>query len=89
MINCKIKHAEEIRSKSPLGCGTSPGVGREGCLDDYVRQGRVGRKRHHPFSPTGSQLLFQFCSDRYERGRLLITSNLEFARWTECLATRN
>lgn len=36
-----------------------------------------------PFSATGSQLLFNFCSDRYERGSLLITSNLEFARWTE------
>lgn len=36
-----------------------------------------------PFSATGSQLLFNFCSERYERGSLLITSNLEFARWTE------
>lgn len=36
-----------------------------------------------PFSSTGSQLLFNFCSERYERGSLLITTNLEFARWTE------
>ena len=28
-------------------------------------------------------LLFQFCSERYERGSLLITSNLEFSRWSE------
>ena len=31
----------------------------------------------------GGPLLFQFCSDRYERGSLLITSNLEFSRWSE------
>lgn len=36
-----------------------------------------------PFSQTGAQLLFQFCSSRYERGSLLITTNLEFTRWTE------
>lgn len=31
----------------------------------------------------GSPLLFQFCAERYERGSMLITSNLDFARWTE------
>ena len=31
----------------------------------------------------GGPLLFQFCADRYERGSLLITSNLEFSRWGE------
>lgn len=31
----------------------------------------------------GSPLLFQFCSDRYERGSLIITTNLEFGRWGE------
>lgn len=31
----------------------------------------------------GSPLLFQFCSERYERGSLIITTNLEFARWGE------
>jgi len=29
--------------------------------------------------------LFQFCSSRYERGSLIITTNLEFPRWTEVL----
>lgn len=36
-----------------------------------------------PFSQTGSQLLFSFLSARYERGSVLMTSNLEFTRWTE------
>lgn len=31
----------------------------------------------------GGPLLFQFCAERYERGSLLVTSNLEFARWVE------
>lgn len=38
-----------------------------------------------PFSKTGAELLFQFCSSRYERGSLIITSNLEFPKWTEVL----
>ena len=31
----------------------------------------------------GSPLLFQFCSERYERGSIIITTNLEFSRWGE------
>ena len=31
----------------------------------------------------GGPLLFQFCAHRYERGSLLITTNLEFSRWVE------
>lgn len=35
-----------------------------------------------PFSSEGAQLLFQVFSDRYEKGSLLVTSNLPFAQWT-------
>jgi DNA replication protein DnaC len=38
-----------------------------------------------PFSKVGAELLFQFCSSRYERGSLIITTNLEFQKWTEVL----
>lgn len=38
-----------------------------------------------PFSRVGSELLFQFCSSRYERGSMIITTNLEFPKWTEVL----
>lgn len=31
----------------------------------------------------GGPLLFQFCAERYERGSILITTNLEFSRWVE------
>jgi DNA replication protein DnaC len=31
----------------------------------------------------GGPLLFQFCAERYERGSLLLTTNLDFARWVE------
>ncbi len=36
-----------------------------------------------PFDPVTAQLLFQFFAARYERGSRLITTNLEFAQWTE------
>jgi len=35
-----------------------------------------------PFSQEGARLLFNFTSSRYERGPLIITSNLEFSKWT-------
>lgn len=35
-----------------------------------------------PFSQDGGRILFNFISSRYERGSLIITSNLEFAKWT-------
>ena len=35
-----------------------------------------------PLSTEGAQLLFQVFSDRYEKGSLLVTSNLAFAQWT-------
>lgn len=36
-----------------------------------------------PFSPTGSQLIFTFCSELYERVALIVTTNLKFADWTQ------
>ena len=35
-----------------------------------------------PFSAEGAQLLFQVFSGRYEKGSLIVTSNLPFAQWT-------
>ena len=36
-----------------------------------------------PFNRSGAELLFQFCSARHERGSIIITTNLEFMKWTE------
>ena len=36
-----------------------------------------------PFTPEGARLLFQAFAERYLKGSLLITSNLEFSRWLE------
>ncbi len=36
-----------------------------------------------PFSTTGAQLIFQFCSELYQRVALIITTNLRFADWTQ------
>jgi DNA replication protein DnaC len=34
-------------------------------------------------SAVTTQLLFQVISDRYERGSILLSSNLEFSEWTQ------
>ena len=36
-----------------------------------------------PLSKTGAELLFEVISQRYERGSVLITTNLPFDEWTE------
>jgi DNA replication protein DnaC len=36
-----------------------------------------------PFSKAGAELLFGVLADRYERGSVLVTTNLDFASWTE------
>ena len=36
-----------------------------------------------PFSKMGAELLFGLLTNRYERGSVLVTSNLDFASWTE------
>ena len=36
-----------------------------------------------PFSKEGSELLFQVFAERYERGSIIITTNLEFDEWTQ------
>lgn len=35
-----------------------------------------------PLSPTGSEMLFEVFSQRYERGSTIVTSNLPFDEWT-------
>jgi len=39
-----------------------------------------------PIDSTGSKLLFQIVSECYERKSLIITTNLEFARWNDIFA---
>ena len=36
-----------------------------------------------PLSKTGAELLFEVISQRYERGSIIVTSNLPFDEWTE------
>ena len=40
-----------------------------------------------PLSKTGAELLFEVFSQRYERGSIIVTSNLPFDEWTEVLGT--
>jgi DNA replication protein DnaC len=39
-----------------------------------------------PLDPQAANLLFQLVNTRYETGSIIITSNLEFARWGQALA---
>ncbi len=41
-----------------------------------------------PFSKTGAELLFEFFAERYERGRVMVTTNLPFDQWTEVLGSK-
>ena len=36
-----------------------------------------------PFTKTGAELLYQFCASRYERGSMIVTTNLELSQWAE------
>lgn len=38
-----------------------------------------------PFTPTGAQLIFQFCATLHERVALIVTTNLRFADWTQLM----
>jgi len=40
-----------------------------------------------PFTPTGANLLFQFCSSLYERVAIIFTTNLKFSDWTQILGS--
>ena len=40
---------------------------------------------YRSFSKEGAEALFTFCSSRYERGSLVITTNPDFVRWKESL----
>lgn len=60
-------------------------------LPRYLEKAR----RHHlvildefgyvPFSPTGAQLLFQFCAALHEQTSLIVTTNLPFSDWVQVL----
>ena len=42
-----------------------------------------------PLSPSGAQLLFQFCSALHERVALIVTSNLRFADWPQVFGSES
>ena len=43
----------------------------------------IGELGFVPLSRTGAELLFEVLSQRYERGSILVTTNLPFDEWTE------
>ena len=53
---------------------------KEWMRDDLVILDELG---YIPFSKTGAELLFQFCSTRHELGSMIVTTNLDFDKWPE------
>ena len=52
--------------------------------ENVIAVGNSGTgKTHVPLSPTGAELLFEVFSQRYERGSIMVTTNLPFDEWTE------
>lgn len=42
---------------------------------------------YFPYEKEASEMFFQFISERYERGSIIITSNLPFSKWNEIFYT--
>lgn len=53
---------------------------KEWMRDELVILDELG---YIPFSRTGAELLFQFCSARHELGSIIVTTNLDFDKWPE------
>jgi DNA replication protein DnaC len=53
---------------------------KEWMRDELVILDELG---YVPFSRTGAELLFQFCSTRHELGSIIVTTNLDFDKWPE------
>ena len=53
---------------------------KEWMRDELVILDELG---YIPFSKTGAELLFQFCSTRHELGSMIVTTNLDFDKWAE------
>ena len=43
---------------------------------------------YFPYEKDSSELLFQYISERYERGSIIITTNLPFSKWNEIFHTQ-
>jgi DNA replication protein DnaC len=44
---------------------------------------------YFPYEKEASELFFQFISERYERGSVIISSNLPFSKWNEIFYTKS
>lgn len=65
---------------------------RQGCLSGFMKRFEkldlliCDEWGYVPIDSDGSKLLFQVVSECYERKSLIITTNLEFARWNDIFA---
>ena len=56
-------------------------------LREYEKLARQCAAGYVPLSQTGSELLFDVFSRRYENGATIVTSNLPFQEWTTVFAS--
>ena len=56
---------------------------RNGFLIEGCYETRLTGSSRFPLTLPGAELLFEVFSQRYERGSILVTSNLPFDEWTE------
>ena len=75
LVNTLIESREERQLKRYLA--------KLSCLELFIGD-EVG---YISFSAEGAQLLFQVFSARYEKGSLIVTTNLPLAQWTVCSVT--
>ena len=66
-----------------------PCSARHSAATSYSRVAHRCRRRtgYVPLSQTGSELLFDVFSRRYENGATIVTSNLPFQEWTSVFAS--
>jgi DNA replication protein DnaC len=65
-------------------------AGRQGRMADYLSRMDfiiLDELGYVPLSPTGAELLFEVFSQRYERGSVIVTSNLPFDEWSSVQTT--
>jgi len=80
---CRVRCAPAVTRAQELW-----GAADEHRLPRYLKGWRsadlaiVDELGYLPLGP-GAPLLFQFFAERYESGSVLVTSNLEFSRWSE------
>ena len=79
---------ESARALTGGRYGAIATIGEAGVPHDFVTSGFTADELGYvPLSQTGSELLFDVFSQRYENGVTIVASNLPFQEWTTVFAS--